>query len=138
MATLMYLGSNPKALLSELPTTLSKVEMSLETPNPSRHESVEVPVAIQAAPVRAKVRPATRVQPADANLALPSEEPTLVACSDWRPIGPAYIASGVGSGEHQVKLLCPAGANAQDTFMSDSQLHPTKMRLNDWSQIRQE
>jgi len=138
MAALVYLGSHPNALLSDLPPTHSNVEVRLETPRPSRTERAAVPLAIRTATIRTQVHPTPRIHAADANLAPPSAEPTLIACSDWRPLGPAYIESGVGSGEHQVKLLCPADANAQDTFMADGQLHPTKLRLNDWSQIRQE
>jgi len=37
---------------------------------------------------------AATTSPADANLVPPSEGPTLIACSDWRPFGPAYIESG--------------------------------------------
>ena len=138
MAALVYLGSHPNALLSDLPPTHNNVEVPFETPKTSKTERATVPLAFRPAPIRTQMHPTPRIHPADADLAPPSAEPTLIACSDWRPLGPAYIESGVGSGEHQVKLLCPAGANVQDTFMADGQLHPTKLRLNDWSQIRQE
>jgi len=138
MTTLVYLSSNPNALLSQLPPTRGDVEVSSVTPNQARIDTAVFPPVIEATHTGTRVRPTARIQPADANLAQPSEEPTLIACSNWRPLGPAYIESGVGSGEHQVKLLCPAGANAQETFLADGQLHPTKMRLNDWSQNRQE
>jgi len=138
MATVMYLASNRNALLSHLPPNSRYVEAPVRVPNPSRTEESEAVRTIQVAPVHIKVRRTPGIQPANANLTQSSEEPTLTACSDWRSIGPSSIESGEGSGEHQVKLLCPTGANAQDTFMADVQLHPTKMRLNDWSQMRQE
>ena len=138
MATVVYLASNPNAFLSHSPPVIRYVEVPVQVHNPSRTEESEAPRAIQVAPIQIKVRHTARIQPANANPAPSGEEPVLIACSDWRPLGPSSIESGTGSGEHQVKLLCPAGANAQDTFMADVQLHPTKMRLNDWSQIRQE
>ena len=140
MATVMYLASNPNALLSRLPPNHRYVEMPVQVPTPGRTEESEVTrtSTIQVAPIHIKVRRTPGIQPANANVTPSSEEPTLTACSDWRPLGPSSIESGEGSGEHQVKLLCPTGANAQDTFMADVQLHPTKMRLNDWSQMRQE
>jgi hypothetical protein len=140
MATMVYLTSHPKALLSHSPPIHGYVEVPVQVPNPSRTEESEVPRTIQVAPIHIKVRHAhaPTIQPANVNITPSSEEPTLAACSDWRPLGPSSIESGEGSGEHQVKLLCPTGANAQDTFMADVQLHPTKMRLNDWSQMRQE
>ena len=140
MATVLYLASNPNALLSRLPPNHRYVEMPVQVPNPSSAEESEAPRIIQVAPIHIKARRSAGTQTANANANLPpsSEEPTLTACSDWRPLGPSSIESGEGSGEHQVKLLCPTGANAQDTFMADVQLHPTKMRLNDWSQIHQE
>jgi hypothetical protein len=138
MATMMYLASNPNALLSHSPPTHRYVEASVQVPKLSTTEESEVPRTIQVAPIHIKVRHTPGIQSANASLTPSSEEPTLTACSDWRPLGPSSIESGEGSGEHQVKLLCPTGANAQDTFMADVQLHPTKMRLNDWSQMRQE
>jgi len=151
MSTLVYLASNPNAFLSSLPAAHGDTEARVQVPIPSKAEESEVPRATQVAPIRTKARIATRPQqPANIDIsghiqpvnfdptATTSEEPTLTACSDWRSVGPSFIESGVGSGEHQVKLLCPSGANAQDTFMADMQLHPTKMRLNDLSQMRDE
>lgn len=136
MATVVYLASNPKALLSPSTPIYRYTDVPVQVPNPSRMEVAEAPRMIQVSPLQVKVRHTPRIQ--TANLKPSSEEPMLTACSDWRPLGPSSTESGVGSGEHQVKLLCPTGANAQDTFMADVQLHPTKMRLNDWSQLRPE
>lgn len=142
IGTLIYLGSNPNALLSKLPPARSDVALlsvtPTPTPTPRRTEAPEQKPVIKVTHFRAQVRSVPRVQSKDASSSSPSEEPTLVACSDWRALGPASIEAGVGSGEHQVKLLCPAGANAQDTFMAEGSLHPTKMRLNDWLQTSQE
>lgn len=139
ITTTLYLASNPNALLSHSPPN-RYLEAPVQLPTPSRTDEAEAPRTIQVAPIHIKVRHTPGVQPAapNAKLAASSEEPTLSACSDWRPLGPSSIESGEGTGEHQVKLLCPTGANAQDTFMADGQLHPTKLRLNDWSQMRQE
>jgi len=136
MAAVVYLASNPKALLSHSPPNPVLVASPLEVQDPGRTEESGVPRAIQVAPLHVKGRHTPRIQPA--NLTQTSEEPTLTACSDWRPLGPTSTELRVGSGEHQVKLLCPTGANAQETFMADVQLHPTKMRLNDWSRKPQE
>jgi hypothetical protein len=138
MSMTLYLGSNPDALLSHSPPTIRHVEVPVQLAVPSRTEESEVPRTTQAAPLHIKVRHTPGIQTTNGNLTPSSEEPTLSACSDWRPLGPSSIESGEGTGERQVKLLCPTGANAQETFMADAQLHPTKMRLNDWSQIRQE
>ena len=138
MASMVYLASNPKAFLSHSPATHRYVEVPVLVAHTSRTEESGIPRTMQVAPIHIKVRHTPGIQPANAGPTPSSEEPTLTACSDWRPLGPSSIESGEGSGEHQVKLLCPTGANAQDTFMADAQLHPTKMRLNDWSQMRQE
>ena len=137
MATVVYTASNPDAFVSHPTSTPQYVEVPALVKSPSKTEElVDTPRAIQVEPIQIQVRHVARIQPANPEPA--KREPTLTACSDWRPLGPSATESGLGSGEHQVKLLCPTGANAQDTFMADAQLHPTKMRLNDWSQLVQE
>ena len=136
MANLIYLASDPRVPLSHSPPNHIYEETPVQVQNPSRTEESKVPPAIQVAPIYIKGRHTPRIQPA--NLTRSSQEPILTACSDWRPMGPTSTDSAGGSGEHQVKLLCPTGANAQETFMADAQLHPTTLRLNDWSRRPQE
>ena len=49
-----------------------------------------------------------------------TEEKVLTACSDWRSLGPSATRSAGSDSEHKVKLLCPAGATAQQTFMAEA------------------
>jgi hypothetical protein len=136
MATVAYIDSNPTAFLSDTPRYHRSIEGPIQVRNPSRIREAEAPLATQIAPIRVALPRPPRI--ASTNRKPSGGEPALKACSDWRPLGPSSTDSGVGSGEHRVRLLCPTGATAEETFMAEARLLPTETRLNDWSRMRRE
>lgn len=141
VASVAYMASTPDALVSHTPRYHRYVEVPVQARGSSRTEAEDAPSEVQFEPILIKSAPAKRLKraPASRTSASPSRpEPTLMACSDWRPLGPSSVESGTGSGEHRVRLLCPMGASAEDTFLAEAQLHPMKLQLNDWSQTGQD
>jgi hypothetical protein len=120
MGSVVYLASNPNAFLTRTPQAHSRVATSVLFATDNRTNAVAAtPSVIQIEPIQITGRGGMRSKALRATTTDVSAkaEAVLSACSDWRPLGPAATDSERVSGEHQVKLLCPSGANAQDTFM---------------------
>jgi hypothetical protein len=117
MATMVYMATNPNAFVSHPPRVHHHaVSFALAQPaTQTQTVTAVIPQTIEIAPIRISGRSLTR---AKAEPVKPvSDEVVLAACSDWRTLGPSASDSGSVSGDHQVKLLCPSGANVQDTFL---------------------
>ncbi|HEY5957513.1 MAG TPA: hypothetical protein VIV60_13195 [Polyangiaceae bacterium] len=117
MATMVYMATNPNAFLSHTPRVHHRTDSLALVQSVSQDQSAAavIPTTIEIAPIRISGRALTRAKVAPVKPV--NEEPVLAACSDWRTLGPSASDSESVSGGHQVKLLCPSGANAQDTFL---------------------
>ena len=115
MTTALYIALSPNAFMTRTPRLVSD---SLPTVHPIVSLQRPALPRVEAPPVAiSTVRIVGRAQKNVAIVA--SDEKTLTPCSDWRSLGPTATRSAGADGVHQVKLLCPAGANAQQTFMAN-------------------
>lgn len=118
MATAGYMALNPNAFLSTTSRVQRHTEMSVAKPIQPKLDTFapDIVQPIEIAPIRITGRVVTRAKP---DLARPTVAASVLSpCSDWRGLGPAATQSASSTSEHQVKLLCPSGANAQETFLA--------------------